>query len=470
MPYIHNWHVDAIGEHLEAMKREEIRDLVVNIPPGHAKSLLISVLFPAWLWIDTPTQRFLCSSYDLSIVVRDSVKSRMLLESDWYREEFSPAWKLSTDQNAKTFYKNTRQGFRFCHTVAGKGTGHRGEWILCDDPLKAKDGNSPLKRQDAIDWWDKTMPTRLNDPRTGKRLVVMQRLHEEDLTGHIRATSKTFEFLELPSLFDSSARSITHHFVDGTKREFWRDPRTNDGELLFPELFTPEVLAGLRVQLGEADFAAQHLQRPYPAGGLIFKSEWFANRYKTLPRLTEVFTVWDLALKDAEENDETACLTMGLGEDGFYYVLRVLHGRWETPKVAEFFVEQAKYFRQLYGERYRGDYVEDKVSGTTMMQYLRRSNPELAIIPITTGREGKEERARGVTPICESGRVRLPDGETFEGMGGAVNDLIAQLVGFPKVKLRDLVDVFVYAIKRLIGTLKISTRKSRRGSSSIGDH
>ena len=466
MPFIDNWHIGAICEHLEAVRRGEIRDLVINIPPGHAKSIVLAVLFPAWVWTFWPEWRALCSSYDQSLVIRDAIRTREVIDSDWYQGEFSPSWRWTRDQNTKTFYRNTQKGFRFCHTVAGKGTGHRGDAIIVDDPLNAKDRHNPNQRKKILDWWDRTMPTRLNDPRTGVRIIIMQRLHENDLTGHV-IRQGGYEQLILPTEFDPRARAVTHHILNGERCEFWRDPREKEGELLFPTLFTPEVLQKLRAQLGDADYAAQHLQRPFPAGGKIFKESWFANRYRMLPAFREVYTVWDTALKDEEENDETACITVALGDDGNLYILRVLHGRWETPQVAKFLVEQAAYFRKLYGEKYRGDFVEDKVSGTTLMQYLRRSNPELVLIPVLTGREGKEERAHGVTPLAESGRVLLPDESQFPGTRQGVADLLAQLLAFPNAAHDDLVDVFVYALKRVLGTLK--TRKSRRGKVSQAD-
>lgn len=467
MPFIDNWHIGAICDHLEAVKRGEIRDLVINIPPGHAKSIVLSVMFPAWMWLIRPEWRALCSSYDQSLVIRDAVRTRDVIDSAWYQQTFEPDWTFTKDQNTKTFYRNTRRGFRFCHTVAGKGTGHRGDAILVDDPLNAKDRHSKVKRASVLDWWDRTMPTRLNDPRTGVRIIVMQRLHEEDLTGHVERAGG-WQILSLPTEFDMKRRSVTYHVLDGNKCEFWRDPREKEGELLFPKLFTPEVLGSLRKQLGEADYSAQHLQRPYPAGGMIFKEEWFQNRYRSIPVLLEVWSVWDTALKDGQENDESACIVVGKGEDGNVYVLRVLHGRWETPKLAEFLIAQAKWLHDMHGDRYRGDFVEDKVSGTTLMQYVRRSHPDIVLIGIKTGTEGKEERAHGITPLCESGRVLLPDGSSFPASQQWVADLIAQLIGFPKVKHDDLVDVLVYALKRFLGALR--TSRARRGKSSMGDH
>lgn len=197
------------------------------------------------------------------------------------------------------------------------------------------------------------------------------------------------------------------------------------------------------------------------AEGGVFKRAWFA-RYRKLPRLREAWTTWDTALKAKEENDESACVTVGLGEDGQLYVLRMAHGRWETPDLAEFLVAQADWLRRSYGERYRGDYVEDKASGITLMQYLRRQRPDLALIPVKVEAD-KVTRAKGVTPVCESGRVLLPDTGVFPTAHEWVRDLLGQLATFPQAGVHDdIVDAFVYALKKLVGTLG-GPRQSRRG-------
>jgi len=223
---------------------------------------------------------------------------------------------------------------------------------------------------------------------------------------------------------------------------------------------SPEELAELMLRLGAVRAAGQLQQRPAPAEGALFKREWFADRYRRLPELLEVWTCWDTALKAKEQNDETACTTAGRGKDGRLYVLRVAHGHWETPDVAEFLGLQADWLKGLYGDRYRGDYVEDKVSGTTLMQYVRRSRPDLALIPIKVEAD-KVSRAHGVTPLCEAGGVLLPDLSIYPEAREWVDDLLAQLLTFPNASRDDIVDTFVYAVKKQMGTL--GGRKARRG-------
>lgn len=228
---------------------------------------------------------------------------------------------------------------------------------------------------------------------------------------------------------------------------------------MMPSRFPEAVLAGERLRLGSSGYAGQYQQRPAAKGGAIFKEAWFARRYRALPALREVWTCWDLATKASEENDETACVTAAAGEDGNVYVLRMAHGRWETPDVAKFLIAQADWYRKAYGERYRGDYVEDKQAGTTLIQYVRRDRPDLALIPAPVEAD-KVARANGVSPVCEGGRVLLPDPHLFPASFEWARDLVAQLTAFPKARHDDVTDAFVYALKRFLGT--IGGRKSRR--------
>jgi predicted phage terminase large subunit-like protein len=265
-PLIWNWHMDAICIHLEAVTRGDILRLLINVPPGHCKSLLVSVFWPAWEWANDPTIRSQFGSYDEGLVLRDSVKTRDLIESDWFRQTFRPHWRLKKDANAKGYFVNTEQGFRRTFRVGGKVTGHRGDKVVIDDPLNASDQyNKAIK--DHIVWqWDNVLQTRVNDPRIGKFVVIMQRLAEDDLAG-VLIDRGGYEHLNLPSEFEVENRSSTSIG--------WSDPRTEPGELLFPEFFTPDVLANLKASLLEDGYAGQHQQRPTRAGGGAFKDEWF---------------------------------------------------------------------------------------------------------------------------------------------------------------------------------------------------
>ena len=185
MPFIDNWHIEAICLHLQAVVDGLIRNLLINMPPRCMKSILVSVLFPAWVWIRHPEKRFLYSSYSQTLATDHSVATRRVIESDWYQEKWSRRFVLAGDANLKTRFENTRRGYRFSTSVGGSATGMGGDFIVADDPHNVKEAESDAIRAATIDWWDKVMSTRLNNPKTGARIIVMQRVHEADLSGHV---------------------------------------------------------------------------------------------------------------------------------------------------------------------------------------------------------------------------------------------------------------------------------------------
>lgn len=428
---------------LDQVTRGEIDRLMLFVPPRHGKSEMTTIRYPIWRLARRPGMRVIVGAYSAALALKFSRKMRKLARA--------AGIELSKERTATEDWETEEGGGVRAAGVGGGVTGMGADLILIDDPVKSRaEANSPAYRDKCYDWYTDDLLTRLEPG--GAIILIMTRWHEDDLAGRILASDEGSEWtvIRLPALAEKN------------------DPlgRT-EGEALCPERYDVDALRRRRLVL-KSSFEALFQQRPQPAGGTIFQEVWFQSRYKRLPKLLEVWSCWDTALKAEEENDESACIVMGSGEDGNVYILRVLHGRWETPDLAKFLVAQAKWLRETYGDKYRGDYVEDKVSGTTLMQYVRRSDPQLVLIPVLTGREGKEERAHGVTPLCESGRVMLPDGSTFPQLAGPVSDLLQQLLSFPNSTLKDLVDVFVYGLKRFMGTLR--TRKSRRGKSSMGDH
>src|SRR5580704_7778756 len=197
-PFVPGWHIDAICDHLEAVTRGKIRNLLINIPPRHMKSLLVSVFWPAWEWILLPERRFLYSSYAATLSIRDSVKCRTLIGSPWYQRFWGDRFALSSDQNTKTRFNNDRSGYRIATSVGGAATGEGGDRIVCDDPHNVQEAESDSIRKTTTDWYDVVMSTRVNDPRTAAKVVVMQRCHQRDLSGHLLAQGG-WELLCLPA-------------------------------------------------------------------------------------------------------------------------------------------------------------------------------------------------------------------------------------------------------------------------------
>ena len=495
-PLSDNWHIDAVCDHLQALlddwravqraqtaglpiPPQRLQNLVVNIPPGTAKSRMLSVYAPAWMWLEWPQWRAVYISGNPRVALRDSMFCRELIRSEWYQSLFQPSWgtswRLSKSQDAKSFFRNTKNGLRLAIGAKSKITGDRFDFIGVDDPNDMATVESLAERDGVNSWWDAGAGNRVNDLRYSNRVLIQQRGHEDDMSGHVLPSGAWFHLI-IPMEYEATQPGDDRHCKcpscqSGVNPIGWRDPRTQAGELLDANRFPEYVLNQERIRLGTRGYAGQYQQRPAPAEGMIFKEAWFVNRYRSLPKLTDVGTIWDTALKDKEENDETACLTVGTGPDGNLYLVRMMHGRWETPDVAQFLIDQAYWLRKVFGDEYRGDYVEDKVSGTTLMQYVRRhvdadrrrahDGSKLALIPIQTGREDKQARAHGVTPFCEALRVLLPDGEAYPATQAWVRDLLAQLLTFPAGAHDDIVDVFVYALKRFLGLL--NKRKSRRG-------
>lgn len=450
-PLVWNWHLDALCLHLQAVTEGEITRLLINIPPGHAKSMIVSVLWPAWVWARDPAWSAIFGSYELGLVMRDAVRARTLMDSDWYMELFrhpseSKTWEWQEDQNAKKFYKNSLGGGRQGVSV-GSGTGYRAESLIVDDPLSADQANSETERKSANTWFFETMSTRFNDLETARRVVIMQRLHEGDLTGAIleREGSKWCH-LRLPSEFDPKKPTVTRR-KDGSV--LWKDPRTQPGELLFPAKFSRSVLADLKTTLGTYGYSGQHQQEPSPASGGILKREWFSRRWRgpgqqpiegleTVPLPTtwdRMLMVTDAAFKKTDESDLVAIGVFLFKRPNLYLV----DLKWDRMA----FTETVTAIKDLKSKWSRVSEVaiEDKANGSAIINVLKKD------VPGIIGFEpegGKEARIRAASPMIEAGNVWLPLTAPWVG------DLIEEAVKFPKGSHDDGIDMLSSAILRTL--------------------
>lgn len=432
-PFSPNWHVDAICQHLEWVATGDITRLAINIPPGHAKSLIVAVFWPAWMWTWRPGWRSIFGSYDQDLSTRDAVKSRLVLSSDWYRETFQPTWRFTIDQNVKSYYRNDRMGERMAVSVGGKSTGFRGNCVAVDDPLNVK--NKVLSENEldsAIHWWDVAMSSRLNDPRSDARVIIMQRLHERDLTGHVLARKAGYVHLMLPTEFDPRRRSVT--VTKSGKR--WQDPRTKPGELLFPERFPREVIDEAKRDLGTWQFAAQHQQTPLPATGGIFQRAWF-KRYKQ----RELPPVWNETLISAD-------LTFKKKDDADFVVLEV----WSRLNAA-CYLRYERRERMGYVETKRAltelstswpsahaKLIEDAANGPAIVDELRSDIPGLIAVP---NPDGVRAHAWAVGPFVEAGNIYIPEGPEGDAW-------LDEVCAFPKATHDDRVAAFTQAVLRLM--------------------
>src|SRR5215469_10281690 len=243
--FIDSWALQAIAEHLEAVIDGQITRLIINIPPRMAKSSLCAVCLPAWTWAQPevthtsgPQVKFLHASYAERLSARDSLKCRRLIKSRWYQDLWGDRFSLNMDENTKLRFSNDQGGERLITSINGTATGEGMAIGVIDDPNAANEAYSEATIEATNEWWDGTMPTRLDDPDRGAFILVQQRLSELDLTGHIlEKESGDWTFLMLPMEYESERAFMT---TIG-----WSDPRTEEGELLCPERFTPRAVANL---------------------------------------------------------------------------------------------------------------------------------------------------------------------------------------------------------------------------------
>lgn len=455
-PLAWGWHIDAICEHLEAVSRGEIRRLLINIPPGHMKSLLVAVFWPAWTWLTRPTWRALFTTYAKDLSMRDSVRCRDVIQSDWYQSLFDPEWELASDQNVKGYFKNSQRGERLALSVGGQGTGFRGDVVVFDDPMNVDEFPTAEKLDKITSWWDKRMTSRLNDMSTGAFVGIMQRIHEGDLAGHlIDKGGERWEHLCLPSEFEPENRCKTSIFVD---------PREDRGELLFPDKFPRPVIEQAKIDLGD-QYDAQHQQHPIAQGGGIFKRQWWRFWYpqgapapepvKTvidgvthehtqieIPEILMSCQSWDLAFKGNEGSDFVCGQVWGIAKvppphPVGYFMLDQVHDRMSFSDTMEEFVGMCEQWPKT-GDKY----VEDKANGPALINMLSGKIP--GIVPVNPD-GGKEARAHAASPVVKAGQVYLPHPAIFPW----VNQLLNELTKFPKAKHDDRTDALTQALNKM---------------------
>lgn len=445
--YIHGWHVDVICDHLEAVTNGQIKNLIINVPPGMMKSLLVSVMWPAWDWIAHPHRRFLTAAYAQTLSTRDALKTRRLLESQWYQERWGDRFRLSTDQNQKTRYENDKAGFRVAVSVGGAVTGERGDVRILDDPQNADGIKSEAQRESTIEWISTVWPTRKMS-KDSREVVIMQRLHERDVTGYLLSEKLGYEHLVFPMRFEG----VPCATVLGKA-----DPRTEPGELLCPDRYDEAEVADLEKRLG-SDAPGQLQQRPTSAEGGIFKKDWWSidqgrNRYDLVDsairnKVIARWLVYDTAFKDKSHNDPSACCVWELWPD---YRLAV-RSMWQERIQAALLPGRIEADAQRWNRdgKLRAVVIEDKGSGTTSIQTLRMSAPAWLAEMITEFQPHgtKEYRARLASVWCERDCVQLP--WPSDDNAGWYSDFLdleqGQLWMFPNAAHDDMVDVFTSGI------------------------
>jgi predicted phage terminase large subunit-like protein len=428
-PLVWGWALDAMVEHLEAVANGDIRKLAIFVPPGFGKSRLTRVFYPTWRWTASPYHKFLSASYGIDLTVRDTLDARRIVTSDWYENTFNLS--IAEDDGGRTGFSLKSLGTIKAITVGGKTTGFRGDTVLFDDLIGVQDANSPSKRAEANEWFRESAQNRVNDLNLSSRILIMQRVHQDD-PGAL-AMKMGYEPLIIPMEWDESLRRITSIG--------WTDPRTEPGELAFPERF-PKVevdnFKDAETGIGAFAYSAQYQQQPVPRKGAMFD----VDRIKLIDRLPDepfiTIRAWDLAGSEGK-GAYTVGVRMRYGrESRGFYIDDVRRAQLSAGEV-----------RKLIADTAEDDGVEVKISlprdpGQAGMAQIEDLTAMLAGYNVRAEAQSgsKEVRAEPLAGHVENGHVHVLQ----ESWTPALLD---EMRFFPRGKYMDQVDAASSAFNTL---------------------
>jgi predicted phage terminase large subunit-like protein len=428
--YVEGWHVGAIGEHLEAITRGQLNRLLINVPPGTMKSLLSSVLWPAWEWgpQERGSLRYLSTSYADHLCVRDTRRMRDLVMSEWYRTLW-PHIRLT--RSGERSFENTLTGKRDGVAFASL-TGGRGDRVIIDDPHSTETAESDVERAKTTRIFRESVPTRLNSPEHSAIVIIMQRLHSEDVSGQALSLDLGYEHLCLPMEYEADRGCTT--------RIGFKDPRTHDGDLLFPARFPREVVERDKRPMGEYAVAGQFQQRPVPREGGLFKRTWFEDCFvPAAPAGVRWVRHWDLAASTQKTSAFTAGVKIGRAPDGVFYVGHVARARASGDEVRSLIRMTA----ETDGKACHVSLPQDpgQAGKVQAADFIRRLAGWNVSAEPETG--DKITRAEPFAAQCAAGNVKLVKGE----WNAAYLD---ELCLFPGGSFKDQVDASSGAFGRLV--------------------
>lgn len=458
-PLAWNWHIEYLCDELQkqaeriANREPKEYDLIINISPRSSKSKIVTICLQPWVWTLYPSQKFVTASYSGPLAIEHAVQSRRLILSDWYQEKWDNVFQLTSDQNIKSSFDNSKSGGRIATSVGGTGTGRGGNWIICDDPQSAEEAESEVSRKSVIDWWTRTMHSRLNDQKTDIRVVIQQRLHENDLTGYILEHNKTtYKLICIPAeeSDDISPPEIRKNYVNGS---------------FFPEKFSKEVLKDTKERIGDYGYAGQYQQRPSPAEGGIFKRHWwrFWKPVGTiLPEVTakvgeqvvpcqivdlpetfdDMVSSWDMAFKDLKENDFVVGQVWGSKGTNQYLITQV-RDKLDYNRAVAAIIGQHQQYPQC-----NGVLIEEAANGAAAISDVRRAIPGVIAV---TPRGSKFARAMPLSRKAQAGNVFLP----HPAIAPWVQGFIERFAAFPAVSHDDEIDAASQATDHLSSMVRV---------------
>ncbi len=406
-----NWHIDAISYHLARCVTGDLRRLLISMPPRNLKSICASVALPAWILGRDPRKQVVCASYSQDLDNDLAGRERLVMKTDWYRNTF-PA--LATLRDTEAEYQTTQGGSRYATSVGGTLTGRGADFLIIDDPMKPDERLSKTARDGVINWYRSTASTRLNDKRTGVVIVVMQRLHEDDLVGQLLRDGD-WEHLCLPAI---AAEDLLVPWGPNEQH------RMRSGELLHPSREPQQILDALQRSMGSANFSAQYLQKPAPDGGYLVKREWLKT-YLSAPQPSRIVQSWDTAMKGNAGTDFSVCTTWFEAGEG-YFLVDVYRERLEYPALRTAALRLHERFSP------NAVLIEDKGSGTALIQELRQQR---GISAIAIEPEGdKTSRFDVQSTKFEAGKVHVPNDAPWLPV------FLEELLAFPGSRHDDQID------------------------------
>lgn len=455
-----NWHLDLICEYLTLIRDQQFQDnchglegVIFNVPPRTMKSLLISVFFPAWVWTQHPSRRFMFVSYSEKLSTQHSVYRRTVMESDWYQERWGTVFSFAKDQNLKSHYENSARGIMFSTGMQATATGMGGDILIFDDPLNPEQALSETEREAVNLRFDSTFRSRINDPGTGVKIVIMQRLHELDLTGHIlRKEAARWKHISLPAI---AQKDETFTFPAGREHKF------RSGDLLWPARLPQSFLDGQKIGMGSWAFNGQYQQEPAPMEGGIIKRRW-VRFYRELPAAFDFLVQsWDCTFTGSHGSDFVAGQVWGRA-GGCYYMLP-----YRTYERLDFAPTKAaiKSCCALFPHA-DAVLIEDKANGPAIISELQKDIPGIVAV---SPDGGKLSRAHAMAPLWEAGSIQLPDPHIF-GLPW-MESYIHNICTFPRAAHDDDVDAtsqaLIYMRNRLgEGIMEFYRRQSETPSGS----
>lgn len=420
-------------------REEKNKDIIVNIPPRTSKSLITSVSLNAWAWIKDPTIPFIAVSFDDELSLLNAQYCKDIMKSDEYQALFGDLFQIRHDADSKGYFMNDKGGFRLSKTTGANITGHKGMIIIVDDPSNPKLAESEVHRKTTIQYYTRSLYNRLTPANLGVRIIIMQRLHENDLTGYLLETDPdSYNHICLPAESQRTVdgKVLSNEVKPSTLLQYYKD------NLLDRIRLSLKTLGSFRKVLGSRGYSGQYDQKPSPEEGGILKKDWFEEvDPSTLERdfLNEpIHFIIDSAYTAKTENDPTAIMAC-FKKGNFLYIVDVKEVWLEFPELIRYIKTYVNTFQYTKDSKI---FIEPKASGHSIIQTLR-SETMLNIIEIEAPDQDKITRANGVAPICESRRVKLVH-------GAYISDFKDQIGAFPNGTHDDMVDDLVYAIDQLL--------------------